>query len=79
MFSLWQLPILAMTALYQAIACYQENQQPPPGQLIDVGDHRLHLLHLPSKNVAMKAAIAPQPTVVIGHSLGGVKGICWQR
>lgn len=70
MFSLWQLPILAATTLYQAIACHQENKRKPPGQLIDVGGHRLHLLHLPSQ----KPHIRAKPTVVIDHSLGGVEG-----
>ena len=70
MFSLWSLPVLAITTIYQAIACCQENQHPPPGQMIDVGDHRLHLLHLTS----LDPAIAARPTVIIDHSLGGVEG-----
>ena len=70
MFALWQLPILILTTLYQAIACYQENQQRPPGQLIDVGGYRLHLLHLPAQSTPK----AEQPTIVIDHSLGGVEG-----
>ncbi|MEL7349964.1 MAG: alpha/beta fold hydrolase [Cyanobacteria bacterium P01_A01_bin.116] len=69
MFSLWHLPVLA-TTLYQAIACYEDNQRKPPGQLIDVGGHRLHVLHL----TASDPAIAAKPTVVIDHSLGGVEG-----
>ncbi|MEL6488715.1 MAG: alpha/beta hydrolase [Cyanobacteria bacterium J06621_3] len=70
MFGLWQLPILAMTVLYQAIACKKENKLRPPGLMIDVGDHRLHLLHLPALNPDDEA----RPTVVIDHSLGGVEG-----
>ena len=70
MFGLWQLPILAMTVLYQAIACKKENQLRPPGLMINVGDHRLHLLHLPAVNPQDEA----RPTVVIDHSLGGVEG-----
>lgn len=70
MFGFWQLPVLALTTLYQAIACHQENQHRPPGQLIDVGGHRLHLLHLTSQD----PAIAAKPTVIIDHSLGGVEG-----
>lgn len=70
MFDFWSLPVLAITTIYQAIACYQENQHRPPGQMIDVGDHRLHLLHLTSSD----PAIAAKPTVIISHSLGGVEG-----
>lgn len=70
MFSLWQLPILAATMLYQVIACRQENKRKPPGKLIDVGGHRLHLLHFPS----LDPHIQSKPTVVIDHSLGGVEG-----
>jgi len=68
--ALWQLPILMMTTLYQAIACHKENKRKPPGQLIDVGGHRLHLMHLPPIHPADEA----KPTVVIDHSLGGVEG-----
>ncbi|MEL6453226.1 MAG: alpha/beta hydrolase [Cyanobacteria bacterium J06623_5] len=70
MFALWHLPILVMTSLYQAIACAREDKQRPPGQLIDVGGHRLHLVHLPPVNSADRL----KPTVVIEHSLGGVEG-----
>ncbi|MEL6814298.1 MAG: alpha/beta hydrolase [Cyanobacteria bacterium J06598_3] len=70
MFSLWQLPLIAATTLYQAIACHKSNQKKPPGQLIDVGGHHLHLLHFPSLN----PTISKRPTVVIDHSLGGVEG-----
>jgi pimeloyl-ACP methyl ester carboxylesterase len=70
MIGLWQLPALVAMAFYQAVACYREDQRQPPGRLIDVGDHRLHLLHLPSSD----PLIAAKPTVVIDHSLGGVEG-----
>lgn len=70
MFALWQLPILVLTTLYQLLACRRENQQRPPGQLIDVGGNRLHLLHLSAQNTPQ----AEQPTIVIDHSLGGVEG-----
>ena len=70
MCGLWQLPILVMTTLYQVIACHRENKLAPPGQLIDVGGHRLHLMHLPPLNPADE----DKPTVVIDHSLGGVEG-----
>ncbi len=68
--ALWQLPILIMTTLYHAIACRRENKLAPPGQLIDVGGHRLHLMHLPPIYPDDEA----KPTVVIDHSLGGVEG-----
>ena len=70
LFNFWLLPILLMTTLWQAIACYKENQQKPPGKLINIGNRQLHLLHLPAKD----AAVAKRPTVVIDHSLGGVEG-----
>ena len=59
-----QVLLLGATTLYQAIAIWLEDQQPPPGQLIDVGKYRLHLY------VAGEAS----PTIVIDHSLGGVEG-----
>lgn len=60
----FQLLLLVATALYHAIASYLEDRQPPPGQLIDVGSHRLHLY------VAGKGS----PTIVLDHSLGGLDG-----
>ncbi len=66
----WSLPVLAVTATYQAIATLLENKQPPPGQLIDVGGHRLHIWQLAARDPINEA----QPTVVIEHSLGGVEG-----
>lgn len=66
----WLLPILVVTAGWQRIATTQENKLKPPGQLIKVGDRRIHLLHLTSRN----KVIAAKPTVVIDHSLGGVEG-----
>jgi pimeloyl-ACP methyl ester carboxylesterase len=70
MFSPWSLPVLGVTAAYQAIATLLENQQQPPGQLMDVGGHRLHMYRLASRDPAS----ATKPTVVIEHSLGGVEG-----
>ncbi|MEL6854840.1 MAG: alpha/beta hydrolase [Cyanobacteria bacterium J06607_13] len=70
MFALWQLPILVITSLYQAIACAREDRRSPPGRLIDVGGHRLHLVHLPPVHAVDRI----KPTVVIEHSLGGVEG-----
>lgn len=59
-----QVFLLVATTLYQAIASWLEDRQPPPGQLIDVGKYRLHLY------VAGEAG----PTIVLDHSLGGVEG-----
>jgi pimeloyl-ACP methyl ester carboxylesterase len=56
--------LLATTTIYQAIASWLEDRQTPPGQLIDVGQYRLHLY------VAGEAS----PTIVLDHSLGGVEG-----
>ncbi|MEA5595608.1 alpha/beta hydrolase [Rivularia sp. UHCC 0363] len=56
--------VLILMALYQAIASWWEDRQPAPGQLIDVGQYRLHLY------VKGEAS----PTIVIDHSLGGVEG-----
>ncbi|MEL7332820.1 MAG: alpha/beta hydrolase [Cyanobacteria bacterium J06560_2] len=75
MFSLWLLPFWVMTTLYQAVACQKENKLAPPGRLIDVGGHRLHLLHLPPANHLDE----DKPTVVIDHSLGGVEGYLLAR
>ncbi|HEY9668635.1 MAG TPA: alpha/beta hydrolase, partial [Coleofasciculaceae cyanobacterium] len=56
--------LLIATTLYQAIACWLEDQKPPPGQLFDVGGYRLHLY------VAGEA----KPTIILDHSLGGIEG-----
>jgi pimeloyl-ACP methyl ester carboxylesterase len=56
--------LLVAGTLYQAIASWLEDRQPPPGQMIDVGQYRLHLY------VAGEAS----PTIVLDHSLGGVEG-----
>lgn len=70
MLNLWLLPVFVATAAYQAIATYRENRQAPPGQLIEVEGHSLHLLHLTSND----QSVSTRPTVVIDHSLGGVEG-----
>ncbi|MEB3233706.1 MAG: alpha/beta hydrolase [Leptolyngbyaceae bacterium] len=59
-----QVLVLVATTLYQAIAIWLEDRSPPPGQLIDVGSHRLHLYTLGEAS----------PTIVLDHSLGGVEG-----
>lgn len=56
--------LLIATTIYQAIASWLEDRQPPPGQLIDVGQYRLHLY------IAGEAS----PTIVLDHSLGGIEG-----
>lgn len=56
--------LLAATTVYQAIATWLEDRQPPPGQLIELDQYRLHLY------VAGEAS----PTIVLDHSLGGLDG-----
>ena len=56
--------LLITTTIYQAIACYLENQKPPPGKLFDVGGYHLHLYALGEAH----------PTIIIDHSLGGIEG-----
>lgn len=56
--------LLIATTLYQAIASRLEDRQLPPGQLVDVGGHRLHLYVMGEAS----------PTIVIDHSLGGLEG-----
>ncbi len=57
--------LLAITTIYHAIATYLENQQPPPGKLIDVGGYHLYLWVSGSSSL---------PTIVLDHSLGGIDG-----
>lgn len=59
--------LLLATTCYQAIASWVEDRQPPPGQLVNVGQYRLHLC---LAGVAREAS----PTIVIDHSLGGLDG-----
>ncbi|MEM1170408.1 MAG: alpha/beta hydrolase [Cyanobacteria bacterium P01_H01_bin.35] len=56
--------LLIATTIYQAIACYLENQKPPPGKLFDVGGYHLHLYTAGEAN----------QTIIIEHSLGGIEG-----
>ncbi len=58
--------LLALTSTYQLLACWHENQQAPPGQMIDVGGFSLHLL--------TRGKATQRPTIVLDHSLGGVEG-----
>ncbi len=50
--------LLITTTLYQAIACYLENQKLPPGKLFDVGGYRLHLYTIGEGN----------STIILDHS-----------
>ncbi|PAX49097.1 alpha/beta hydrolase [Brunnivagina elsteri] len=67
--SYFQSLLLAATTIYHAIACWLEDKNPPPGQLIDIGDYKLHLYdkHLYDKDEG-------SPTVILEHSLGGIEG-----
>ncbi|MGK7943755.1 MAG: alpha/beta fold hydrolase [Microcystaceae cyanobacterium] len=56
--------ILIITTIYQAIACQLENRYPPPGQLVEIGTHRLHI----------STQGEGQPTIILDHSLGGIEG-----
>lgn len=56
--------LLVATTIYQVAASWIEDQQPPPGQLIDVGGYRLHLYVVGET----------KPTIVLDHSLGGIEG-----
>ena len=50
--------LIITTTLYQAIACYLENQKLPPGKLFDVGGYRLHLYTIGEGN----------STIILDHS-----------
>ncbi len=56
--------LLLISTFYQAIATGLEDRQLPPGQMIDLGQYKLHLY------VVGKGS----PTIIIDHSLGGVEG-----
>ena len=56
--------LIITTTIYQAIACYLENQKLPPGKLFDVGGYHLHLYTVGETN----------PTIILDHSLGGIEG-----
>jgi len=56
--------ILVVTTLYQTLSVWLEEQQAPPGNLIDLGQYRLHFC----------LAGAASPTIIIDHSLGGIEG-----
>ncbi|WP_227789435.1 MULTISPECIES: alpha/beta hydrolase [unclassified Nodularia (in: cyanobacteria)] len=62
--SLIRILLPVATTIYQAIASWLEDRQPPPGKLFDIGGYSLHLY------VAGKGS----PTIVLDHSLGGIEG-----
>ena len=65
MFEYLQYLILLVTTIYNFITTKKENEeQLPPGELIDIGGYRLHLY---SKGRG-------KPTVILDHSLGGLDG-----
>jgi pimeloyl-ACP methyl ester carboxylesterase len=67
---LFRVVLLSVTTLYQAIACWLEDRQVPPGKLIDVGGYRLHLYF----SETTSSSESPRPTLVLDHSLGGIEG-----
>jgi pimeloyl-ACP methyl ester carboxylesterase len=56
--------LLIATTLYQAISCFIEDQNLPPGQRFNVGGHRLHLYTIGHGSF----------TIILDHSLGGIEG-----
>ena len=65
MISYYILIFLVITATYHFIVTLRENRtQKPLGELIDIGDCKLHLYSKGKGN----------PTVVVDHSLGGIEG-----
>ena len=60
--------LLITTTIYHAIASILEDQKPPPGKLVSVGQHKLHYC------LQGKKEHAEQPTVILEHSLGGIEG-----
>ena len=63
-YSQFQLIIIAVLLVYQAIASTLENRQPYPGKRYDIGGYKLHL-HCQGTGT---------PTIVIDSSLGGLEG-----
>jgi pimeloyl-ACP methyl ester carboxylesterase len=63
--------LMAMGAIYQALACWLEDRTPPPGQRIDIGGYKLHLCVAEDSNPEHSG---DRPTIVVEHSLGGIEG-----
>lgn len=64
----WQTFLLAIGVLYQTIASWQEDRQPPLGTRVDVGGYYLHL------HVVGERRDATTVTIVYDGSLGGLDG-----
>ena len=64
----WHLIMLMATVIYQLTSCARESRQPLPGQWVNLGDRRFHLV------VRGERATVKQPAIVLAHSLGGVEG-----
>lgn len=59
-----ELGIIVVSFVYHTIASYQENQQPPPGNITTTDQAKIHWYTQGSG----------KPTIIIDHSLGGVEG-----
>ncbi len=64
----WRTLVLSATTLYQLIACGLENRQAPPGQLVNLGQRKFHMV------VQGERPGDEAPAIVLAHSLGGVEG-----
>ncbi|WP_413166914.1 alpha/beta fold hydrolase [Capilliphycus salinus ALCB114379] len=63
-FNLIRLAFLSLTTSYHLGKTWLENQQAPPGQLIDIDGYKIHLYTQGTGS----------PTVILDHSLGGLDG-----
>ena len=63
-FNIIRLAFLSLTASYHLGKTWLENQQAPPGRLIDIDGCKLHLYTQGTGS----------PTVILDHSLGGLDG-----
>ena len=59
------LALAAVGAVYQAVATWRaEDAHPPPGEMVDVGDHELHI----------DCAGRGSPTVILEAASGSYQG-----
>jgi pimeloyl-ACP methyl ester carboxylesterase len=56
--------LLIATTIYQTVTCWLEDKKSAPGQIVDIGSCKLHIL---TKGEG-------SPTIVLDHSLGGIEG-----
>jgi pimeloyl-ACP methyl ester carboxylesterase len=63
-FNFIRLIFLSLTTSYHFSKTWLENRQSPPGKLIDIGGHKIHLY---TKGEGY-------PTIILDHSLGGIDG-----